>query len=350
MTLLAELSKRWAELAEREPKLRIRDAAEKLGVSEGQLLATKIGDTVVPLKVDDWVALLSDCRALGEVMALTRNEHVVIEKHGLYQNVEGSERMGMVLDEGIDLRLFFHRWRHAFAVESDSRKGRLRSLQFFDGAGEAIHKIYVFENGEVQAFNALVSRYRGETAPEFEPATELAPVEERPDSEIDVAALRKAWSALDNTHDFYPMLNQQGVSRLQAMRLAGDDFAYPVAADAYAELIRRLASEEIPFMAFVGNPGCIQIHSGQAKKIVDLENWFNIFDPDFNLHVRTDGMDQSWAVRKPTAQHGDIWSLESFDPAKQNVLSLFGVRKRDHADSPRWMADFERVLKEIGRE
>ncbi|MEM6733631.1 MAG: hemin-degrading factor, partial [Myxococcota bacterium] len=63
-----ELAQRWAELEKEQPKLRIRDAAQRLGVTEGQLLATKAGDTVVPLKVDDWTALIFDCGKFGEVM------------------------------------------------------------------------------------------------------------------------------------------------------------------------------------------------------------------------------------------------------------------------------------------
>ncbi|MEO1174735.1 MAG: ChuX/HutX family heme-like substrate-binding protein, partial [Myxococcota bacterium] len=192
----------------------------------------------------------------------------------------------------------------------------------------------------------LVKRYAGGQRPTFEPADATAEAD-RPDSEIDVAELRLGWSTLNNTHDFYPLIHRLGVGRLQAMRLAGQEFAYPVARDAYAQAIRRMAEEEIPFMAFVGNPGCIQIHSGLAKKIVDLEAWFNVFDPDFNLHVRTSAMAECWAVRRPTEAHGDIWSLESFDPTGQNVLSLFGVRKRDNPNSLKWMADFERVLKGV---
>jgi putative hemin transport protein len=41
-------------------------------------------------------------------------------------------------------------------------------------------------------------------------------------------------------------------------------------------------------MVFVGSPGCIQIHSGPVKNIKVMNEWLNVLDPDFNLHVRED--------------------------------------------------------------
>ncbi|MEO0812917.1 MAG: ChuX/HutX family heme-like substrate-binding protein, partial [Myxococcota bacterium] len=311
------------------------------------LLLTEDKETVSVLQGGDWVELITELGELGRVMALTRNENVVIEKHGHYQNVEGSARMGMVLDDGVDLRLFFSRWKNALAVRSESRKGPLRSIQFFDEYGEAIHKVYVFADGEVDAFEKLVERRRTDTAPTLVPRPVEQTSAEVNDASIDVEDLRAQWSALRNTHDFYPMLARFGLGRRQAMRLAGEQFARPLAPNAYAELVKTMAEDALPFMAFVGNPGCIQIHSGVAKKIVELEAWFNVFDPDFNLHVKDTAITECWAVRKPTEEHGDIWSVEAFDDRNENVLSVFGLRKRDNPDSPEWMRTFQGLVENL---
>ena len=42
-TGIQALSGQWQTLCQQEPKLRIRDAALRLGVSEGELLTTRIG-------------------------------------------------------------------------------------------------------------------------------------------------------------------------------------------------------------------------------------------------------------------------------------------------------------------
>ena len=67
-----------------------------------------------------------------------------------------------------------------------------------------------------------------------------------------------------------------------------------------------------PIMCFVGNPGCIQIHTGPIYTLKVMGPWFNILDPTFNLHLREDAIHQGWVVRKPT-RDGIVTSLELFD-------------------------------------
>ena len=45
-----QLKEGWAALRAAEPKLRIRDAAQRLGVSEAELLATRTGQGVTRLR------------------------------------------------------------------------------------------------------------------------------------------------------------------------------------------------------------------------------------------------------------------------------------------------------------
>ena len=49
-TIEMTLTQRWAELKSKQPNLRIRNAAEDLGVSEAELLATRLGDGVQLLR------------------------------------------------------------------------------------------------------------------------------------------------------------------------------------------------------------------------------------------------------------------------------------------------------------
>lgn len=88
--------------------------------------------------------------SLGRVMALTRNHAAVHEKHGLYQNVSFEGHAGLVLDENIDLRIFYKRWSAGFALPVAHPQGPLHSLQFFDKQGEAVHKMYLKKPDDVQ--------------------------------------------------------------------------------------------------------------------------------------------------------------------------------------------------------
>ena len=90
-------------------------------------------------------------------MALTRNDWCVHERHGRYQDIQADGPVGLVLGPDIDLRVFFSCWRSAWAVEQDGRY----SLQFFDGEGVAVHKVYRTEATDVAAYDALVARHAG---------------------------------------------------------------------------------------------------------------------------------------------------------------------------------------------
>ena len=140
----APLAERWASLTADEPKLRIRDAAARLDASEAQLVATRVGAGVVRLTCEPG-RMLEAVPEFGHVMALTRNEAVVHEREGTYEDVQIGGHASLVLGLDIDLRCFLRHWVSAFAVTSESPRGTLHSIQFFDAAGDAVHKIYLRE-------------------------------------------------------------------------------------------------------------------------------------------------------------------------------------------------------------
>ena len=119
------------------PKMRERDIAARLGISEAALVAAEVGLTAV--RIDGSAnRFLERAEALGEIMALTRNESVVHEKIGVFEKVTTGKHASIVLGENIDLRIFPGTWAHGFAVEKREGQDIRRSLQFFDAAGEAV--------------------------------------------------------------------------------------------------------------------------------------------------------------------------------------------------------------------
>ena len=89
-----ELRDAWHALTAQK-SLRIRDAAQQLGVAEAQLLATGIGEHVIRLQ-GDWRDLMMRMGELGPVMALTRNDAAVHEKDGIYTNISHGEHVASV--------------------------------------------------------------------------------------------------------------------------------------------------------------------------------------------------------------------------------------------------------------
>jgi putative hemin transport protein len=156
------------------------------------------------------------------------------------------------------------------------------------------------------------------------------------DAGVDVMAIRKAWSELKDTHDFYPMLKKFNVSRLHALRIAGDH-ARRVSNDAVKQLLEHAAATGLEIMVFVGNHGNIQIHTGPVKNILEIPKWINVMDPLFNLHLRLDHIDSVWMVKKPT-EDGLVHSVEGFDASGELIVQFFGKRKPGSPELPAWTA------------
>src|SRR5439155_25343921 len=125
----ASLRARWADLRRARPGICTRDAALALGVREAELLASACGAGVTRLACA-WGELVADLPALGPVLAATRNALAVHEKRGGYARVDIRGTTGLVLNDAINLRLFFAHWQHGFAVTD----GQSRSFEFFDRA------------------------------------------------------------------------------------------------------------------------------------------------------------------------------------------------------------------------
>ena len=342
------LKARWANFRTENPNVRIREAAERLGTSEAELLATEISATVIRLN-DDFDALLQEFHTLKRVMALTRNDEIVHERKGEYGNVEimnGHGKMGLVLGDDIDLRIFFANWHFGFAVTTESPRGRLQSFQFFDRDGSAIHKVFTTEQSDLAAYKRLVEKYRsGEQNSFVEISAKSPKPAEKADAEIDVEGFQKAWSELKDTHDFSIMLRKFGVSRRQALRLADREMSFSVASESYQYILSKAAALKVPVMIFVANSGIIQIHTGEVENIAEARGWFNVLDEKFNLHVKEDKIASSWIVRKPTVD-GIVSSLEIFNEKGDNVALFFGKRKPGFAEDEKWRG----ILDQIGSE
>lgn len=330
-TATISIKEQWEQLKNENPKLRIRDAAKQLGVSEAELVATGVGQHVTRLE-GDWKVFLADVAALGKVMALTRNDDAVHERKGVYNNISFQGPVGTALNEDIDLRLFMMHWDAAFAVNENDRF----SYQFFDKGGDAIHKIYCTEDSDMEAYHALTQKYAAaEQSTVVTTQAYPAKAADKADSEIDVPAFQEAWKGIKDTHEFFGMLGKYGVGRLQAMRLAPADFVKETGNDIIRKVLTGAAERNVPIMVFVGNRGCIQIHTGEVKKVMEAGPWFNVLDPDFNLHVKETAIAHSYIVKKPSVD-GTITSVEIYDNKGEMIVQFFGKRKPGIPELETW--------------
>ena len=330
------------------PSLRERDLAGQLGISEAEFVAAWCGEgtTRVEPRVNE---VLTGLEAVGEVMALTRNESAVHEKIGVYDKVVTGEHNALVLGEQIDLRIFPRTWAHGFAVEKREGDSIRRSLQFFDKAGEAIHKIHLRPTSNLYAYQKLVEAL---VSADQDQTVDVHPIVDDDEAGLPppdgaVRDLRERWAGMTDVHQFFGILKAVRMTRHQAVNSIGEDYAWPVDREALVAMLRIAAADQVPIMCFVGSRGCIQIHSGPIHAIKPMGPWINVLDETFNLHLRFDHVSEVWAVRRPT-KDGYVTSIEAYGADRKLITQFFGQRHEGEVERPDWRILAEN-LPRIGR-
>ena len=337
-----EIKAKWEQLQEQKPGIRIKDAADLLQLSEAELLATTISDNCIRLE-GDWAELLKRLKSLGKVMSLTRNDHCVLENKGTFQKItvmgKRDHQMATVIGP-IETRVFFKAWHVAFAVKQPKKDKWLESIQVFDKQGSAITKIYLQDKSNRDAFQELIQDFTSrdqsfgqEVFPE-----ELANYQE----EIDRTAFLSEWASLKDTHDFFGLVRKYELHRRKAVQIAAGKFSFPIAVTAIKDVLEQAAKTKLPIMIFAGNRGNIQIHQGKIRTVKMLgpnermaDSWLNIMDPEFNMHLRLNEINEAWIVHKPT-EDGVVSSIELFDNKGELTTQFFGLRKPGIPQKAEW--------------
>jgi putative hemin transport protein len=338
------LKKRFDALMQDQPQLRRRDAAEQLGVGEALLLEAQCGLRSVRLK-NRFAQIITEFPRLGYIMTLTRNASAVHERKGVYDNVSINGPMGLVItpDRKIDLRIIISRWASGFAVVEETQKGARYSLQFFDQAGVAVQKIYLQPESDLNAYQTLVDEHCYIDSPALSLNHGVEVPDYADDSAVNKAALIKDWQDMRNVHQFFGLLKNHKVSRLQSFKIAGAPLAQEFDANRLEPLLHDIAATDLSIMCFVGNRGNIQIHTGPINRVKTLGPWLNILDPEFNLHLLTDNIASAWLIRKPSAE-GDITSLELYDNEGETIAQFFGQREEGNPENHVWRNFAESLL------
>lgn len=346
-----EILKEYESIKSEKPMARAKDIADSLSISEGELVASRVGSKIFRL-IDDPQEILSSIEQLGSVMALTRNKDCVHERHGIYSNgsfeSHGPMNIGLFVNPDIDLRLFMSHWKYCYSLTEEGSNRTLRSIQFFDKAGIAIHKIYALEDHQKEMFNAITHRYKHDNqSTEIKIEQYDKNISYASDNDVDWKEFRNTWENLKDTHDFFPMLKRFNVERQQALRNIGSDFAYEVDNSSSRKILEKARDKECEIMVFVGNRGCLQIHTGPVEKLAEMGDWFNVMDPIFNLHLNQSSISKSWVTKKPT-EDGIVTALEVYDEYGELIVTFFGKRKPGIPELELWREIVQEIPIKIG--
>ncbi len=331
-----KLRERYDEVIQRNPKLRIKEYADLLGISELELLASNLHDPCVKLQ-ENPIEIYKVLPKLGRVMVLARNENAVHERKGTIGKVQVQGTMGLVLGEDIDLRIFFDDWKYVYNVEKEHNGKMLRSIQFFNKYGKPAQKVYLTDESNEEEYQKLIETFKSDdtTIPVVEKGEKPKVYNEIEDIDFDKAI--GEWEKLEDTHNFQAILDTQKIKRIELVKRAPDNLAYRVYNDAVIDILHSAVDRQVPIMVFVANDDIVQIHTGVISNIRLIENWTNIMDEDFNMHLRNDLIAESYVLFKPT-NDGIVTSLELYDMEGELAITFFGKRKPGIPELPEWQA------------
>ncbi|MCC5919986.1 MAG: hemin-degrading factor [Cyclobacteriaceae bacterium] len=323
-----ELKASYSEWKSKNPKGRIRDAAQALAISEAELIASELGDTVVRLASEKRHDLLLAFKKLGKVMCLTRSESCVLEHKGSFQQIEimgeGDRSMATVIGP-IELRVFFSGWKHLFAVKHTGINGkRLLSFQIFDQAGTAVMKVYLQKDEQEKIFNEIIETLKDKDQETLPVVSDYE--KPHPHSNPETVAFQEGWLQMKDTHDFFGLVRKFGLTRKQALEIAPEGMSIRISLEKLEQVLTLASQRALPIMVFAGNKGNIQIHQGKVKNIKMMGPWLNVLDPQFNMHLNLSSIASAWLVKKPT-EDGVVTSIEIFDREDELGAQFFGLRK-----------------------
>ncbi|CAI3923135.1 hemin-degrading factor [Commensalibacter papalotli (ex Botero et al. 2024)] len=316
-----------------------RDLATMIGISEAELCYARIGADVKPFSTD-FAALLKELHKVGETMNIVRNEYAVHEQAGQYDNVKLGNHGGLVLNpRALDQRLFVSKWVSSFYIKEMTKRGEKESIQIFDAYGDAILKIYMTDNTNRQEWDALVTQFVMESLDQFL----VSPHEHISENLLfDAKKIEEEWRAMTDVHQFFNLLNRHNVTRQQAFSSVSDTLACQVDNSALSEILNLALNDGNEIMIFIGNRGCVQIFTGVIEKLMPKDNWLNIFNPKFTMHLMEDQIAETWVTRKPTKE-GYVTSLELFAKDGTQIAQLYGQRTEGDLEQETWRNQIDAV-------
>ncbi len=259
---LNKLKLSWRKLKSKpgNEKIRIRDAAKKMNVSEAELLSTKMNNGVYFLKVLDYNLIFDNLlKNTDRLMFLVRNDFAVHEKniisskYSIFENkIINTESNVPLLEFNVDV------FKYAFYEDKIHINKSLKSFQIFNVNGDSVLKIYL----------------KGRASDEFE--------------KICLANKVKYNYELQKNEKFPKYKEKVIKENFLVDRLFGFNDARDVSnldKGTFRKILLICSEKKIPIQIHLINNECVQYHLDVVNNIVDYGPWLNVMDKGFNIHI-----------------------------------------------------------------
>ena len=313
---IESLKEKWADLVSANKKIRIRDAAKQLNVSEAELLSTSISKDIFLLSIKDYSSFFKEILCLDKIMLLIRSDFVVHEKIIDAKSVEIKNNNFIYKDRDSTHLLNFdtNLFKYSFYESRKNQKINLKSFQFFNSHGNAVLKIYL----------------KGDNSKKF--------------SEIALKHKIK--------HSFELPSSGNCSSKLQNLNLKNDVDLYfkniskefkktkcDLKKNPLREILINASKSQTPIQIHALGLGTIQYHKDTIKKVIDYGPWINIIDKNFNLHVLEKKLNK-FILTKYSNQKTEYCLIDFFDQNKDLVLGISSIKGSENK--------FARIVNNLG--
>lgn len=253
------------ETASRQPAF-TRLVARHLSISEAELLASRFGLGVTPLKLDLNV-LLQDCKKLGQLKLVTRNGAACHEHRGVCRHVITGDNE-ITLDLGSELYISIKRTSigAAYAVALTRNSRIRRYIQFFDHQGQSVLEIEILHEEKRSDFDFFQMNHAGQLY-----------------SSENTAKTDK----LNNPNISYSSSSEQYFP---------DSWTRQITNESIEPILVGINSAHLPIELSVSNYACSQTHRGYISKVINSRGWLAILDPMFDFNLDISQIASSWIV------------------------------------------------------
>ena len=296
------LKSKWKKFKQDNPKVRIRDAAYQMKVSEAELLSTEINETVSFLLIEDMNEFIKDILKVDKIMFLIRSDYVVHEKTIKTKNIRLEDNQIIDLDKnGCNILDFnIDAFEYVFFQKKKHSNRELKSFQFFDKAGMAILKIYL-KGKDFGFFDEIDLKYK-----------KIYNYEMQYDLDINNSKLLESKIKINLPYDISNSTTSCRDISVKSLRL----------------ILENASDMKIPIQIHALGLGTIQYHRNTVRNIVDYGSWVNVIDQKFNLHVLEDGLKRASLVQYQFKDYQQ-YLINFFDKNNDHVLGVTDVKGFD---------------------
>ena len=268
--------------------VRIRDAANKLNVTEAELLSTKINKSVYYLKISDYNNFFNKLLKVDKIMLLIRSNFVVHEKIIDTKSVIFDKNK--IIDKenkcpilNFDLKSF----QHVFFEKKIHQNKNLLSFQFFDYEGNSIIKTYLKGKDE-KLFNKIANEYCVDYNYELQ----------------DVSKAKH----FKFECEFIKNDNLKLIEKIKRF----DQFML-------RDILESASKGKFPIQLHALGNYANQYHFGKVKNIMDFGPWINVIDKKFNIHAMEKNISQIFII-KNQFNGNEQYAVEFYDQLDNFVL------------------------------